>query len=104
MKKFFNKNDFKKEWFVRPVIFHFLEFKFIKDKPKVSIIRSIRARNLLGVIKSFKITIKDKFLKSNNTHYGIVGNSKLLFSTSSFKNFLDPKNSELLKKMNYTSN
>jgi len=27
------------------------------------------------VIKSFKITVKDKFLKSNNTHYGIVGNS-----------------------------
>jgi hypothetical protein len=46
MKKFFNKNDFKKEWFIKPVIFHFLEFKFVKDKPKVSIIRSIRARNL----------------------------------------------------------
>jgi hypothetical protein len=56
------------------------------------------------VIKSFKITVKDKFLKSNNTHYGIVGNSKLLFSTSSFKSFLDPKNSDLLKKINYTSN
>jgi hypothetical protein len=41
-------------------------------------------------------------LSNNNTHFGIVANSKLLFSTSAFKNYLDPKNSDLLKKKSYT--
>ena len=60
--------------------------------------KSIRARNLQGVLRSFRKTIKESFLDNNSNHYGIIGNSKLIFSTSPFKNLLDPSNGELNKK------
>jgi hypothetical protein len=63
--------------------------------------KSIRARNLQGVLRSFRKTIKESFLDNNSNHYGIIGNSKLIFSTSPFKNLLDPSNGELNKKKSY---
>ena len=48
IKKFFISN--KNQYFTKPVNFYVLRLEIIKDKPKISIINSIKGRNLKSIL------------------------------------------------------